>query len=373
MKNNGCTWIKSLLVAAAVLSGPAAVADTTHHWAYEQSGHYGYVTSQYTNICEGKPWQNCQNLLWLSYDGSVQMADLKANNPSLYQAIASTTAEALPGGNYANFFAATPTPTQLVFGSGVGAVRFWVVIISVVAPTDRVHLHPVAGVMIKTHVEGSVTTSPAQYSNDSVPGEAYADVQTGAIAGSSLNTADLAQIGKPFATGAGAATAAPAHWWAYDVDGRYGYVNDSSDPTCTPDWTACKKPITWLLYDGERSDKTQVFTLFKSPTELDATENGQASPVQFSASSPNGDFTTSYLMTDGSEMSQDDRIPYRSAIWFAMDDASHNQLTPSQLSDAQKTQFAGAAQQSQKARGAFMGQAFQSWMNEQRVRIENGN
>jgi len=363
--------LQSLVVAAgSCLAVRPASADPAHFWRYQENGRYGYVQSTYVNACAGQTWQSCkQPISWYAYRGTMKLSQLQVSNPPLAHYVAAqfgirSTSNFDP---YLAMVSVSPDPDHLLFGQGALARHDWLIYFATVDPLT---LRLPASKVLVLHVAADGTLSGREHDVErgSPAALAFQDLELGQLQVSTPTASDQAQ--EDAAQQLAKDHPAPVHWWMYAVNGRYGYVQDPADPTCTPDWRQCKKPITWLMYDGQKSNGEQVFTLFDSPTRLKVI-SGQASAMQLSERD-NGQASVSYLGTDGSETSQDLTVGARSPGWFAQQDAAHGQLTPSQLTASEQAPLQTAARKFQKSRGVLAGKMLQSWINKPRVEIENG-
>lgn len=358
--------IQSLVVAGSCLAVRPASADPAHFWRYQENGRYGYVHSTYVNACAGLTWQDCKlPISWYAYRGTLKLSQLKVSNPPLAQYVAAqfgiepTSSFDDP---YLVMVSLSPDPDHLLFGQGALARHDWLIFFATTLrlPASKVLLLHVAA-------DGTLSGRMHDVARGSPAAQAFQDLELGQLQVSAPTASDRAQAqaAKQFVKD----HPAPTHWWMYDVNGRYGYVQDSADPTCTPHWRQCKKKIVWLMYDGQQSNGEQVFTLFDSPTQLKQIQ-GQASAMQLSERA-NGQASVSFLGTDGSETSQDLTAGDRSPVWFAQQDAAHGQLTPSQLTASDQAPLQTAARKFQTSRGVLAGKMLQSWINKPRVELDN--
>lgn len=349
---------------ALLLAAPLAHAAPVHYWQYHENGRYGYVQSQYVNACSGVAWKDCkQPIIWYMYDGAVNLSVLASKHPHFAQFIAHKFGQTLPD-QYSSeteiILSVTPDPNQYVVGQGAMAHRAYVILDSTSGewPTDAMLLDVYGNGSMHGEVHDLDRDSPAAY--------AYHDLLNHQIALGEMNASDRAEFQKMLQQAKQSVT--PQHWWAYDVNGIYGYIKDPSDPTCTPDWHLCKKPITWLLYNGQRANGRNVFTLFHSPSRL-LSGKQIASPVTL-AVYPGGDQAMlSYLVTDGSAVDHVASVAYRSELWLAAQDASHGQVQPSSITAGEMNALSEQLKEFDKGREAYMQRALQDYLNRQEIII----
>ena len=355
----------------AILTCAAALAQTTfaappHNWTYHVNGRYGYVESQYTNVCDGVPWTSCSHpILWVMYDGTASLGVLKAKVPNLYQLIQPALDPSPQAGmaEYVTIFNLVPSPTQYIGDDAGVKDEEWVILEQPTSPWKWGML-PHQAHVLKAFADHTQIVRDDPLQDHSVLMRVYDDVRTLSLTLSQPTASDVAQL--TTARQWGKDHPDPAHWWAYDVNGVYGYVKDSVDPTCTPDWHRCKKPIQWLLYNGRRDNGENVFTAFETPTELDTSQQN-ASPVTVAMRPGSNHATVSYLVTDGSEASQDISMAFHSDLWFVSQDIAHSQLQPSSLTVAEMNTLADQRKKFNAGRQAFMRRALQDYLNRQEI------
>lgn len=365
MKNRIVALRCAILMCAAALA-QTAFATPAHNWTYHLNGRYGYVESQYTNACDGVPWQRCSHpILWVMYTGTASLGVLKTKAPKLYKVIQPALDPSPQAGmaEYVTIFNLVPSPTQYI-GDDTGVKdQEWIILEAPQSPWTwgilPHHAHVLKAFADHTHV-----VRDHRIEDHSVIMRVYDDVRAKAITLGQPTASDLAQL--KLALQWGKEHPDPAHWWAYDVDGVYGYVKDSVDPTCTPDWHRCKKAILWLLYNGRRDNGEDVFTAFKTPTQLD-TSLKNASPITLAIRPGSNHATVSYLVTDGSEAGRDISIAFRSDLWFASQDIAHSQLEPSSVTVAEMNTLAGRRQAFNQGRENFMRHALKDYMNRKEI------
>lgn len=365
MKNLVFALRLSILACAALLAQPA-FASAAHGWTYHVNGRYGYVNSQYANLCASVPWQSCSRpIVWLMYDGTAALGVLQSKRPALYRLIKPALDPSTDVGpeTSVTLFGLVPSPTQYI--SDVDGMKSQQYLILEV-PRSPWQWGPLPHHVrvLREFADGTHTVNRGPISANSLMMRAYDDVRSMALTLSQPTASDMAQLAA--ARQWGKDHPEPAHWWAYHVDGVYGFVKDPVAPTCTPDWKLCKKPITWFLYNGQKDDGENVFTLFHSPTQLAAGKQ-VASPMTFSVQPSANNATLSYLVTDGSEAAQNVSIDYRSDLWFALQDVARGQLQPSSVTVAEMNTLANQRQAFNHGRQAFMRRALEDYMNRQEI------
>jgi hypothetical protein len=347
---------------ALILAAPMVHADPAHFWQYHVNGRYGYVQSQYVNACASVPWRDCkQPIIWYMFDGTINLSTLAAKRPKLAQFIAQRFGDNVPD-QYSSeteiFLTVTPDPNHLVTGQGGMAHQAFVILDSTSGTW------PTNAMLLDVYGNGSLHGAVHDLDRDSAAAYAFQDLLHHQISVSKPNASDRAEVRAIIQQAK--QHPAPKHWWAYDIDGVYGYVKDPADPTCTPDWHLCKKPITWLLYNGERANGRNVFTVFQSPGRL-ASDKQTASPITFAVYPDGSRAMLSYLVTDGSAVDNVESIDYRSDLWFAAQDVAHDQVQPSSITVAEMNTLANQRQAFNQGRQAFMRRALEDYMNRQEI------